>query len=501
MAISRDIRCGPVHFNLRDITVEPVLFLYMFAVNVVLPTLQALAYFKVCIQRYNASFCQQLRNVTFQQEHSEENDYVQSTTSHWILLANVAMTIPACFTVMLFLGSFGDKVGRKFPVVLPILGAVAQSLASLLNAVFPYAPLGFLLIGPLLSGMCGGIIAALMAVFSYITHVAPPETKTTRIGILESMIFLAGTLGVFTSGVMLDGTSFTFVFGFSAGLQCLALVYVVVWLEDVRPPEPVVLRSMCGRWAWESLKEVMQFVRRPRAPRVRLTILLLVLSIDLILLCTVGELDILLLFLRREPLAWSQTLFGYFKGLENLLRGLVLMVALPLLKRKLRVRDTSLVLGGLVSKVAGLVLLGLATHTWMVFCAGVVSMGQGLPSVGIRSMSSSLVKRDEQGRLFSVVAASESVVAVLAALLFNTVYPESLHFFPGFSFIMAAIISLAAFFIVLYLHRTGTAELCTPQPFDRMAEETDTEHESSSRDEEDFHIAEVASEDHFGYIT
>ena len=53
------------------------------------------------------------------------------------------------------------------------------------------------------------------------------------------------------------------------------------------------------------------------------------------------------------------------------------------------------------------------------------------------------------GRLFSLVAASESLVAVLAALLFNTIYPETLHFFPGFSFIMAAAISFVAFFIVV----------------------------------------------------
>ena len=80
-----------------------------------------------------------------------------------------------------------------------------------------------------------------------------------------------------------------------------------------------------------------------------------------------GELDILLLYLRLEPLAWSQTLFGYFKGMENLLRGLVLIFVLPLLKQKLKARDTSVVMGGVMSKVLGLALMGLSTTTWMVF--------------------------------------------------------------------------------------------------------------------------------------
>lgn len=80
-----------------------------------------------------------------------------------------------------------------------------------------------------------------------------------------------------------------------------------------------------------------------------------------------GELDILLLYLRLEPLAWSQTLFGYFKGVENLLQGLMLILVLPFLKRKLRVCDTFLVMGGILSKVVGLAVMGLANTTWLVF--------------------------------------------------------------------------------------------------------------------------------------
>lgn len=289
MAILGDtICCGSARFSIRDVTVEPVLFLYMFAANVVFPALQALTYHKVCIQRFNASFCQRLRNVTFQQEHSADNDFVQSATSHWILLGNVATTLPACFTVFFFLGSFGDKVGRKFPVLLPLLGAIAEAAASLLNALFPAAPLCLLLVGPLLNGLCGGIIACFMAVLSYVSHIAQPQSKTMRIGIVESMIFMAGTLGVFISGAVLDRTSFAFVFGFSAGLQCLALVYVLLWLPDIKPAQPGAAVVRWGRWACDSLTDMGRFLKRPRGPRVRLNILLLIVTIDVVLLCTIG---------------------------------------------------------------------------------------------------------------------------------------------------------------------------------------------------------------------
>lgn len=492
--LGRVISCGSFKFNLRDITVEPVLFLYMFAVSIVFPTLQALAYDKVCYQKYNNSFCEQLRNATFQHEHPEETDYVQSETSHWILFGNIALTVPACFTVVLFLGSFGDKVGRKFPIILPLIGAIMQAVSCLLNSVYPSAPLGLLLMGPILSGCCGGIIACLMAVFSYISHLASAESKTMRIGIVESMIFLAGTLGVFVSGMMLDRTSFTFVFSFSLCLLCLALVYTVFCLPDIKPTELVTPTKWCGRWIVDSLKEWVVILKQPRGPRVRVVLFLLILSIDLILLCTVGELDILLLFLRREPLSWPQSMYGYYKGMENLLRGLVLVTVLPLLKKKMKTRDTSLAMAGMASKSMGLILLGVANQTWIVFLSGVFGMGQGFIAAGIRSMMSSLVKKNEQGRLFSILAVSEIVVAMIAAVLFNTIYPRTLHFFPGFCFIMAAAISLVAFCIIFYMHQTGTAELCTPAPYGNMEEE------EGEDNVDQFPVATIVEEEHFAYI-
>lgn len=79
-----------------------------------------------------------------------------------------------------------------------------------------------------------------------------------------------------------------------------------------------------------------------------------------------GQMDTLLLFVSHSPLSWSYSLYGYLQGLHNGLRGLLLISLLPLLK-KVGFRDSTLVLTGLVSKVAGLVLLGLSSKTWMVF--------------------------------------------------------------------------------------------------------------------------------------
>ena len=53
-----------------------------------------------------------------------------------------------------------------------------------------------------------------------------------------------------------------------------------------------------------------------------------------------------------------------------------------------------------------------------------------------------------------------------------------------------------------YLHRTGSAELCAPLPYATMAEETDSDSgmEGRGREQDNFHIATLANEDHFAYM-
>ena len=51
------------------------------------------------------------------------------------------------------------------------------------------------------------------------------------------------------------------------------------------------------------------------------------------------------------------------------------------------------------------------------------------------------------GRLFGLVAASESVVTFLTTLLFNGLYPLTLSFYDGFCFQLAAVLVLVCLLV------------------------------------------------------
>ncbi|XP_046343788.2 solute carrier family 46 member 3-like isoform X2 [Haliotis rufescens] len=444
------IRCGRRQFDLNLITVEPVLFLYMIGSFLTYPTFQAFVFDKICIDSYNKTFCTSLQNKTFQEDHKTEEDYVQSQTSYWILKKNVVELVPSCLLVLFLLGSWGDKVGRKLPVILPSLGATLSSIVNLLLSIYPSSKVEYVLIGAVVNGLSGGFPALLMSVYSYVTHIADPANKTMRIGILESMTFFAATVGVFVSGVMLDNTSFVFVFAFISGSSFLGMLYAIIRLENITAnttrPEG---EGICTYWCLSSIKESGRCVMKTRQGKRNVYIFLVLIIFIILVIGTSCEIDVLLLYTRRAPLSWSQTRFGYYKGLENFTRSLTLVTVLPLCRK---LRDTTLGLWGLASKIIGLVVIGFSTQTWLTFLVVIFAMFQGFPAAVVRSLMSSMVSKGEQGRLFGLVAAVESVASLLASLLFNQLYPASLAFFPGFSFLLAAGLCVIAAAIMLWLH-------------------------------------------------
>lgn len=282
------IRFRSRQFDLKAITVEPVMFLYMFSIFLQFITMQALVYEKVCTRNFNSTVCANIENETY--KVSEE--FVQKTTSTWILYINLAMGLPSLLSVVLFLGPWGDRLGRKIPVISPLIGAALAGINNIINSVYMDAPLEYLLIGCFLNGIMGGFIAALMAMYSYIAHVSTPEYRTVKIGILEAMIFLSGTVGTALSGVILDRTSYVFVFSFLEGIMVLALLYTIFWIDNVKPDDvlstSMKTKGFCQTYFLDALNDAFKCVYDKRRSKNFLYLALLMVIIFFLMVATVG---------------------------------------------------------------------------------------------------------------------------------------------------------------------------------------------------------------------
>jgi len=461
-----------ISFSFADITVEPVVFLYFFSGFLYLPNHQALLYEKSCLLQYNSSdFCNNIIfNETFKLEHALQVHEITRVTSTWILYTTLASSVPSLFMMLLVLNSVGDKLGRKFPILLPCIGQFILVLCELWNAKFMTAPLSFMLVGNIVHGLCGGYVGFLMGTYSYIGHIAKRGNKMVRMSIVESMVLFSGTAGIFVSGLMLEKEGFIFVFGTCSVLMFLSTLYTIIRIENVRHITQEESQKGFMMTLVLSCKSSFSCVTKKRAPNVVARLVMMVISISVVQFVTSGDMDINLLYL-KENYNFSMSQFGYYRALSTFLRGLVLVTALPLVKKCTNVGNLPLVLVGLVSYALQNVMVGVAPSGWMIFLSTVVGMLAGLPSAGFRSTMSSLVDRDEQGRLFSIVAASETLMGSGATLVFNQLYPATVHLYPGLCYLLAAGVLMCIFLLVLITHQCIPVEPHQPLD-DSLAEDT-----------------------------
>jgi MFS family permease len=291
---------------------------------------------------------------------------VQSEASHWLLYLNIASGVPSIL-VSLFYGGLSDLLGRKLFIILPVVGT-AFNAATVLAVIYfgSILPLSFLLLGSLVAGLLGNFSVVNFAVYSYASDVSSDSKRTRQIGILESMTYLGGTLSLVLGGLWITKAN-----SFAPPLWCViacnaaVLVYVITAL-----PESWSLKS--GRVSGHSrLSSLFKSIGRNLIGYFillftswRLAVLMLMFFV--VEINFLGIIDVVILYSLGEPLCWSPDFIGYFLALKVFLSGLGSLLLLPLLSA-IGLPDTIIIMFGLASGSAALVIMGLATHTWMMF--------------------------------------------------------------------------------------------------------------------------------------
>ena len=80
------------------------------------------------------------------------------------------------------------------------------------------------------------------------------------------------------------------------------------------------------------------------------------------------------LYLKKSPLGWSQSLYGYYSGYNRLIIGVASLVIVPVFKDILHLPDTTILLVGLLSSSFSELFLSFSTKTWMVFMGRTVEI-------------------------------------------------------------------------------------------------------------------------------
>ena len=188
----------------KIITVEPAVFLYMFG-NFLFTILTQQYFFNSYATSIaegvgqNGSSCV---NISAVDDHRESNDTDRIVEGHATLLA-VYCALPYRLLSLIFtllLGPLSDNFGRRPVIIITMFGAVLQGICAFFIVHFNLNLYLFVL-AYALAGLGGGLPSIMMASFSYVSDISTVKWRTVRIGIIESIVFLAGILSSVLGGL------------------------------------------------------------------------------------------------------------------------------------------------------------------------------------------------------------------------------------------------------------------------------------------------------------
>ena len=213
---------------LKEITVEPIMVFYTLA-HIHHPAVQALVYQKVCLMSFPDNICSNLKDKNL----TAEEDIVQAEASHWFMYENFSFEMPAILMALVY-GTISDSWSRKASILVPVIGHLLSVISDILNVHYRDSHVGYMLIGRLISGLFGGGIAIHLAVSSYLSAFTTEKTRTTRMAIMGGICSLTAAIAGYTSGIILDNTSFIFVFLLTLAIYFIIILYTIIFVKELQ---------------------------------------------------------------------------------------------------------------------------------------------------------------------------------------------------------------------------------------------------------------------------
>uniref|UniRef100_A0A671P6P0 Solute carrier family 46 member 3-like n=1 Tax=Sinocyclocheilus anshuiensis TaxID=1608454 RepID=A0A671P6P0_9TELE len=431
----------------RVLLIEPAVGLYAFAMFMIYPLLQQYVYRRLWFELSGTTYpAESLSHCSNNHSYVTIHQAVQKGTSIFLLKSELCFLIPSLISALLLV-SYSDYCGRKVAIVPPLVGDTLFALCYVLVSRFSFS-LNYLLAASFLSGLMGGPTTLIGGCFAYVADLCGEDLegqKTVRMARLDMILGVLTGLASLCTGFYIKAAGFTWPFLTAVFLHLINLFYVLVVLkESLVLPNPSL--SSSGHLASEAprLNQSQALTARLQgvyllfaaSKRRRNIVLLLMLAAFVALQ---GGMSIFILYELNTPLCWSEVFVGYGSALSTAIY-LVSFAGVALLSRYLP--DAYIILLGLMSVAAGLIMAAFAKSTLLMFLVRLPLLLSIMPTPVLRSMMSKIVSGSEQGAMFACVAFVEMLSVGVSFTMFSSIYAATLSWFSGFSFLLAAGLTL-----------------------------------------------------------
>ena len=349
------------------IPVEIVVFLYMYSAYFHTQIYQQYYYQQSARNALNLSsnFSGCLNQSDIVAMSSNETfSTVQDRTNRLAMVTTIVSLVPSIL-VVIFIGGFADKFGRKPIMFFIFIGHIIQSIIGLIVTYFNLN-MYLLLIGGFASAITGGFGAILVAAYSYIVDITPKRWLTIRMGLLELFLFVGVAASSASSNSWLgsNGCDFHPTMWLMIATAVLSILYVLILPESLTDEKrkELLIKPKKGIKAWIT---GMKIYLLPSFLGVRKYWKLLAATavMSLAVINEVGSQQISTYFLQNKPLEWSLSRISLYSTTTTVTHCIVLLVVLPIMVI-LRFPDALISLIGVLVASGTVTMYGFVEHSW-----------------------------------------------------------------------------------------------------------------------------------------
>ncbi|XP_044308412.1 thymic stromal cotransporter homolog [Varanus komodoensis] len=371
------------------------------------------------------------------------------------------------------LGRLGDSKSRKISLCVPLGGYLISRMLLLFLILFSW-PIEVMYGAAAWHGLAGGFATYWASVMAVGSQGSLESRRTLRLIIIELVYGIAGFVGSIASGHLfvnfhLKYRQGTVLVACSVGLYAFCLLYSMLVLRVPKPEGSCLAASMVTDHPENKLDEDDRnsvFHETESLPPVvpsKLILAMLFLGAVMYDLAVVGAMDVLPLFLLKEPLSWGPEYIGYANA-----AGYTIFITsfLGVLVFSKCLRDTTMIMMGIVSFSAGILIMAFVRQTYLFYIARAVMLFALIPMPTIRSLLSKHVGESSYGKVFVLLQLSLVLTGAVTSTIYNKIYQGTLDWFSGLCFLLSCSVgclSIIPISIIAYKQRvsSGSQEILT----------------------------------------
>ena len=206
---------------------------------------------------------------------------IQQQTASWLKYIIVAASFPALIPTIIY-GSWSDKLGRKPVMWLPLIGNFLRNFGLVFVSYYIKSPIYYMIIISFVTALFGHFPTILSCTMSYVSDLSDQQSRTKRVVILESMLYVSGVIASLGSGYVLQYFGYVSLYVAVCSIVLLLMVYMLFLKESYKPQTKVQFSQM---FSFGHFVDAIKVYSKTRAGNGRSTLLILTIAFTINFAC------------------------------------------------------------------------------------------------------------------------------------------------------------------------------------------------------------------------